>query len=118
MVKYSETGLDRTFAALSDPTRRAMLAILRGGSRSVSELARPFPISLPAAMKHLDALASAGLVKRKKSGRTVACTLAAAPMRRASQWLQHYERHWDERLNRLAGYLDAVARGDTDAGRS
>jgi DNA-binding transcriptional ArsR family regulator len=116
MVKYSETALNRTFAALSDPTRRAMLAMLRGRSRSVSELARPFPISLPAAMKHLDVLAGAGLIERKKAGRTVACTLSAAPMMRATRWLRHYERFWEESMDRLADYLNAIQRGDTHEG--
>ena len=79
MVKYSDVVLDRTFAALSDPTRRALLARLSlGESVSVSELARPFPVSLPAIMKHLGVLSDAGLITRKKTGRTVACRLIRA----------------------------------------
>src|ERR1043165_1710917 len=84
MVKYQDAALDRTFAALADPTRRALLAQLelRDGV-SVSELARPFPVSLPAIMKHLDVLSDAGLITRTKTGRTVTCQLKAAPMEQA-----------------------------------
>ncbi|MGB6924499.1 MAG: metalloregulator ArsR/SmtB family transcription factor, partial [Methyloceanibacter sp.] len=91
MVKYQDTSLDRTFAALADPTRRALLAQL--GERenvSVSELARPFPISLPAVMKHLDVLSDAGLISRSKTGRIVACQFEAAPMEEAMNWLNRY----------------------------
>ena len=81
MVKFQDAELDRTFAALSDPTRRALLARLETDpGLSVSELARPFPVSLPAIMKHLDVLADAGLIERRKTGRTVACGLRAEPM--------------------------------------
>ena len=83
-VKCNEPGLDRTFAALADPTRRALLARLgEQQSLSVSELARPFPMSLPAIVKHLDVLSDAGLITRTKTGRTVACRLTAAPMEEA-----------------------------------
>jgi len=114
MVNYRDSGLDRIFAALADPTRRALLARLRQRSLSVSELARPFPISLPAIMKHLDVLADAGLIARTKTGRTVACTLAAAPMERAVEWMKRYRRFWDERIDRLDGYLQYVQTGDLD----
>jgi DNA-binding transcriptional ArsR family regulator len=107
MVKYQETGLDRTFAALADPTRRALLAQLNEReSVSVSDLARPFPVSLPAIMKHLDVLSDAGLITRTKTGRTVSCRLAAAPMQEAVSWLNHYQRFWSERLDRLAAFLE------------
>lgn len=106
MVYYS-APLDKTFAALADPTRRALLARLEATDvLSVSELAKPFPMSLPAVMKHLDVLSDAGLVTRSKSGRTVNCRLNAAPMREALQWLNKYERFWTERLDRLAVYLE------------
>ena len=109
MVYYSEP-LDRTFAALSDPTRRALLAQLESKDTvSVSELAKPFAMSLPAVMKHLDVLTDAGLVTRKKTGRTVACRLNAAPMQEALKWLSNYERFWTERLDRLAAYLEEDA---------
>jgi DNA-binding transcriptional ArsR family regulator len=107
MVKYQDKSLDRTFAALSDPTRRALLARL--GERdavSVSELAEPFAMSLPAIMKHLDVLSDAGLVTREKAGRVVSCRLAAAPMEQAMQWLNRYARFWSENLDRLAAFVE------------
>ncbi|HTR85990.1 MAG TPA: metalloregulator ArsR/SmtB family transcription factor [Reyranella sp.] len=107
MVNYQEAGLDRTFAALADPTRRALLARLDAEeSLSVSELARPFSVSLPAIMKHLDVLSDAGLIVRTKTGRTVACQLTAAPMEQAMNWLARYERYWTEQLDRLAAFLE------------
>jgi DNA-binding transcriptional ArsR family regulator len=107
MVKYQDTALDRTFGALADPTRRALLAQLEFREHvSVSELARPFPVSLPAIMKHLDVLSDAGLITRTKTGRTVSCRLAAAPMQEAVGWLNSYQRFWSERLNRLAAFLE------------
>ena len=99
--------LDRTFAALADPTRRALIAQLsERESLSVTELARPFAMSLPAVMKHLDVLSDAGLVTREKTGRTVACRLRAEPMREANDWLNRYQRFWSESLDRLAAYLE------------
>jgi DNA-binding transcriptional ArsR family regulator len=107
MVKFQSSTLDRTFAALADPTRRAILARLgEHASVSVSELARPFAVSLPAIMKHLDALSDAGLIDRAKTGRTVACRLRAAPMAEAREWLNRYEKFWSERLDRLAAFLE------------
>ena len=105
MVKYREDVLDRTFAALSDPTRRALLARLGGReSLSVSELAQPFSMSLPAIMKHLDVLSDAGLIAREKTGRTVACRLTAQPMEQAMEWLNRYQRFWSDALDRLAAF--------------
>ncbi len=93
MVKLSPAPLDRTFAALADPTRRALLARLAAEpDLSVSALAKPFAVSLPAIMKHLDVLSDAGLVTRTKSGRTVTCRLKTAPMRDAVAWLNRCER--------------------------
>ncbi|WP_334398404.1 ArsR/SmtB family transcription factor [Bradyrhizobium sp. AZCC 2289] len=107
MVKYREEVLDRTFAALADPTRRALLARLGGReSVSVSELAQPFAMSLPAIMKHLDVLSDAGLIAREKTGRTVACRLTAKPMERATDWLNRYQRFWSENLDRLAAFVE------------
>jgi DNA-binding transcriptional ArsR family regulator len=107
MVKYNATTLNRTFAALSDPTRRALLAQLEThASLAVSALARPFPVSLPAIMKHLDVLADAGLITRTKTGRTVACELRAAPMEHAMQWLNRYQRFWSQNLDRLAAFVE------------
>jgi len=107
-------ALDRTFAALADPTRRAIIAQLERRSHSVSELARPLSMSLPAVMKHLSVLSDAGLVTRVKTGRTVACTLRAAPMAEATTWLRHYRRLWEESLDRLDGYLQHLQNGDLD----
>jgi DNA-binding transcriptional ArsR family regulator len=106
MVNYQER-LDRTFAALVDPTRRAILAQLeRRDSASVSELAEPFAIKLPAVMKHLDVLDAAGLIARSKSGRTVTVRLRAQPMREAMDWLRRYERFWSGRIDKLAAYAE------------
>lgn len=108
MVNYSARYLDRTFSALGDPTRRAILARLeRERSLSVSALAEPFAIKLPAVMKHLDVLAEARLIRRSKSGRTVTVELSADPLRGAMDWLRRYERFWSGSLDRLAKYAEA-----------
>ena len=107
MVNYTQR-LDRTFAALVDPTRRAILAQLeRKDSASISELAEPFAIKLPAVMKHLDVLDDAGLVTRSKFGRTVTVRLRPQPMREAMEWLRRYERFWPERLDGLVAYAES-----------
>jgi DNA-binding transcriptional ArsR family regulator len=107
MVKHENTALDRTFAALSDSTRRALLMRLADNeSLSVSELAQPFSMSLPAVMKHLDVLGDAGLVTRTKSGRIVSCELRAAPMEDAMHWLYRYQRFWTSQLDRLAAFVE------------
>jgi DNA-binding transcriptional ArsR family regulator len=119
MVKYQEPALDRTFAALSDPTRRALLAQLRARDGvSVSELAEPFPVSLPAVMKHLDVLTDAGLIRRTKVGRTVTCQLTAAPMEQAMLWLYRYEQFWNEQLDRLAAFVEEDQCSPSQASRS
>jgi DNA-binding transcriptional ArsR family regulator len=93
MVYLQSDPLDRTFAALADPTRRALLARLgEEDGVSVSDLAEPFAISLPAVIKHLDVLAGAGLIARRKRGRTVTCRLRAEPMEEAARWLDRYRR--------------------------
>jgi DNA-binding transcriptional ArsR family regulator len=107
MVKYPEARLGRTFAALADPTRRALIARLgQRQSLTVGELARPFPVSLPAIMKHLDVLSNAGLITRRKTGRTVSCRLTAEPMEDAMKWLSRYHRFWSEQLDRLAAFVE------------
>jgi DNA-binding transcriptional ArsR family regulator len=107
MVNYQKR-LDRTFAALVDPTRRAILAQLeRKDSASISDLAEPFAIKLPAVMKHLDVLEDAGLVTRSKAGRTVTVRLRPQPMREAMAWLRRYERFWLRRLDGLAAYAES-----------
>jgi DNA-binding transcriptional ArsR family regulator len=107
MVNFQGPDLDRTFAALADPTRRALvMRLAEQPGLSVSELAAPFAMSLPAVMKHLDVLSDAGLVDRSKTGRTVACRLDAEPMRDAFEWLNRYEKFWSERLDHLAAFLE------------
>jgi DNA-binding transcriptional ArsR family regulator len=108
VVNYKAGHLDRTFAALVDPTRRAILARLeQEESASVSDLARPFVIKLPAVMKHLDVLDEAGLIIRSKKGRTVTVHLRPDPMRDAMDWLSRYERFWSRSLDRLATYAES-----------
>jgi DNA-binding transcriptional ArsR family regulator len=107
VVNYQQP-LDRTFAALVDPTRRAILARLeREDSASVSSLAAPFAIKLPAVMKHLDVLEDAGLIHRSKAGRTVTVRLRPEPMREAMDWLHRYQRFWSASLDRLAAHAEA-----------
>lgn len=99
--------MDRTFSALADPTRRAILLRLkRKSGLSVSELARPFSQKLPGMMKHLDVLSDAGLITRAKSGRTVSVHLAVGPMREALEWLKRYERFWTVSIDRLAALVE------------
>jgi DNA-binding transcriptional ArsR family regulator len=113
MVNQVPPSLDRTFAALSDPTRRAIVARLGDeNALSVSEIARPFSMSLPAVMKHLDVLTDAGLVTRTKAGRTVTCRLEAEPMREAVAWLGRYERFWTASLDRLVALVEGEAAED------
>ncbi|MBI3068642.1 MAG: helix-turn-helix transcriptional regulator [Betaproteobacteria bacterium] len=106
MVKYDPGALDRTFGALADATRRAIVARLAGGALPVTELAQPFAMSLPAISKHLNVLQDAGLVVRKKHGRQVLCGLAADPMKDAAAWIAAHRRFWQARLDALADYLD------------
>ena len=107
MVYYSSDRLDRVFAAVADPTRRALLSQLEGRDNvSISDLAKPFAMSLPAVMKHLDVLSDAGLITRTKTGRTVSCRLTAAPMEQAMEWLNRYQRFWSAQLDRLAAFVE------------
>src|SRR4029077_17670565 len=104
----SSSALDATFAALADPTRRAILARLaQAPDSSVGELARPFDMSLPAISKHLAVLENAGLLTRRRDGRIHHCRLVAAPMRTASDWISHYSEFWEGRLDALERYLEA-----------
>jgi DNA-binding transcriptional ArsR family regulator len=103
----SDRFLNRTFAALADPTRRALLTRLSDrDTLSVSELAEPFAMSLPAIMKHLDVLSDAGLIAREKTGRVVACRLTAKPMEQAMDWLNRYQRFWSDNFDRLAAFVE------------
>ena len=107
-MNYRAQHLDVVFGALSDPTRRAILARLaRQDGLSVSALAEPFAIKLPAVMKHLDVLSDAGLIHRSKMGRTVTVEIAAEPLRDAMEWLRRYERFWSVSLDRLVKYAEA-----------
>lgn len=107
MVNHHAPALDRIFGALADPTRRALIGRLAADTDlSVSELARPLPMSLPAVLKHLDVLEGAGLIARRKTGRSVACRLTAAPLQDASAWLAQHQRFWGESLDRLAELVE------------
>lgn len=105
MVKTLDSTLDSVFAALADPTRRAVLNSLAGGGLAVSELAAPHGMSLPGFLKHLRVLEDAGLIERSKEGRVVSCELDAAPLKAASAWMSRYEKFWSEKLDSLARYL-------------
>lgn len=97
--------LSITFAALADPTRRAILARLSSGETSVNDLAAPFDISLPAISRHLKVLERSGLITRSRDAQWRPCRIKAKPMKDAVDWLEHYRRHWEERLDRLDDYL-------------
>jgi DNA-binding transcriptional ArsR family regulator len=97
--------LSTTFAALADPTRRAILARLARGETSVSELAEPFDMSLPAVSKHLKVLERAGLIVRGREAQWRPCRIEAAPLREVADWVDRYRRIWEQRLDRLDAYL-------------
>jgi DNA-binding transcriptional ArsR family regulator len=97
--------LSATFAALSDPTRRAILARLAAGETSVSKLAEPFEMSLPAISKHLKVLERAGLIARGREAQWRPCRIAAAPLKDVADWVAHYRRFWTESFDRLDDYL-------------
>lgn len=105
MVKHSSDTLDTIFAALSDPTRRAILEQLAKGEATVSELAEPFDMSLPAISKHLRILEEAGFLVRQKEGRVHRIQLNSKPLKDAIKWLEYYRNFWDARLDSLEKYL-------------
>lgn len=115
--------LSLTFAALADPTRRAILARLAKGDATVTQLAEPFTISLPAVSRHLKVLGKAGLVSRSRSAQWRITSLRTEPLEEAAVWMEHYRRFWDENLDRLEAHLervqreDAVAKANDDEGR-
>jgi DNA-binding transcriptional ArsR family regulator len=111
-------SLDRTFAALADPTRRAILARLSLGEISVTELAQPFEMSLPAVTKHLKVLEKAGLITRGRHAQWRPCRLKAAPLQDVSDWVEQYRRHWEERLDRLGEYLKELQAQEASAAPS
>jgi DNA-binding transcriptional ArsR family regulator len=104
MVRYST--LDRTFSALSDPTRRQILERLARGPATISELRQPFDISLPGLLKHVRILQEAHIVITEKQGRTRQCRLGPEHLDDAARWIQTYQSRWERRLDRLEGYLD------------
>ncbi len=97
--------LSLVFAALADPTRRAILARLSTGESSVTEIAKPFKISLPAITKHLKVLERSGLITRSREAQWRPCRIKAKPMKDAVDWLEHYRAHWEESFDRLDEYL-------------
>jgi DNA-binding transcriptional ArsR family regulator len=108
MVKCSSQHLDRTFAALADPTRRRILEHLAGGDHCVTDLARPYRMSLPAVSKHLRVLEKAGLVRRKRDGRVHRLKLEAKPMQQAQAWIEEYRKFWEASFDRLDEYLKQI----------
>jgi DNA-binding transcriptional ArsR family regulator len=106
MVKYSSKNLNRTFAALADPTRRRILAHLARGNYRVTHLARPHAMSLPAVSKHLRVLEQAGLLRRRRYGRVHEMELNAEPLKKAALWVEEYRKFWEGSLDRLAAYLE------------
>ena len=110
--------LSATFAALADPTRRAILARLASGEASVSELAAPFEMSLPAVSKHLKVLERAGLITRGRAAQWRPCRLKAAPLKDAADWLEEYRRFWEESFDRLEDYLRELQEKEKTDGRN
>jgi DNA-binding transcriptional ArsR family regulator len=105
-------ALDNVFGALADPTRRAILARLRGGEATVGELAAPFALTQPAISKHLKVLERAGLVTRGRAAQTRPVRLNPAPLAEAAQWIGGYERFWTESFDRLDAYVQELKQGD------
>jgi DNA-binding transcriptional ArsR family regulator len=104
----SADPLSTTFAALADPTRRAILARLASGETSVTELAKPFEMTLPAISKHLKVLEKAGLIQRGRHAQWRPCRLQAEPLKNASDWIESYRQFWEESLDRLGDYLNEL----------
>jgi DNA-binding transcriptional ArsR family regulator len=113
----STDRLSVTFSALADPTRRAILARLMAGEVSVTELAEPFKMSLPAVSKHLKVLENAGLVTRSREAQWRPCQLEAGPLKDAANWLEHYRRFWEQSFDRLEDYLAEIQGKEKKNGR-
>ena len=109
--------LSTTFAALADPTRRAILARLAAGEASVTELAEPFAMSMPAISKHLKVLERAGLIARGRQAQWRPCSLQAAPLKEIADWVERYRQFWDQSLNRLDDYLHELQTKENDHDR-
>jgi len=113
----SPDHLSTTFAALADPTRRAILARLASGAASVGELAAPFDMSLPAISKHLKVLERAGLIARGREAQWRPCRLEAGPLKEIADWVEHYRRHWEQSFDRLDDYLRELKKKEKKHGR-
>ena len=113
----AQDHLSTTFAALGDPTRRAILARLASGEASVTELGKPFEMSLPAISKHLKVLENAGLIARGRDAQWRPCRLAPAPLKDAAEWLEKYRRFWEESFDRLDDYLRELQKKEKKDGR-
>jgi len=116
-MQMAPDRLDSTFAALADPTRRAILARLASGEASVTDLARPFEMSLPAVSKHLKVLERAGLITRGRTAQWRPCRLEATPLKDVAEWVEGYRRFWEERYERLDDYLQEMQRKGRNHGR-
>lgn len=110
MVKYAEEQLDAVFSALGDATRRAILTRLADRPRTVTELARPFDMSLPAVSKHVRVLEDAGLIQKQRDGRLRRCSLEAASLKTANDWLVQYRRFWEESFDSLERFLSGAGK--------
>ena len=111
MPAEADATLDRAFHALADPSRRSIVVRLSRGPASVSELAEPLAMSLPAVVQHIDVLQKSGLVRSEKVGRVRTCRLEPAPMRSVEQWIAHHRATWEGRLDRLGDVLNATYGG-------
>ena len=111
-------ALTKTFSALADPTRRAILARLTMGEASVNELAAPFAMSLPAVSRHLKVLEHAGLITRGREAQWRPCRLAAEPLKEIAGWVEHYRRFWDQSFDRMDDYLKEIQQGKDDGPRN
>jgi DNA-binding transcriptional ArsR family regulator len=118
LLQMTSDRLSATFAALADPTRRAILARLTMGEASVGKLAAPFDMSLPGISKHLKVLERAGLIARGREAQWRPCRLQAAPLKEVADWVADYRRHWEQRLDRLDDYLHELQSKDKRRGRS
>jgi DNA-binding transcriptional ArsR family regulator len=122
MVEYSQEELNRVFSAVADPTRRAILQALAKKPATITEVAKPFPVSLNAVSKHVMVLERAGLVRREVQGREHVCSLEARPLQDATAWLDYYRQFWEVRLDALERYVARKMRrtkkGATTHGKS
>lgn len=113
----SPDPLSTTFAALADPTRRAILARLASGEASVTELAEPFEMSMPAISKHLKVLEHAGLIARGREAQWRPCRIAATPLKDVAEWVEHYRQFWEQSFDRLDDYLRQLQSKEKKHGR-